>query len=198
MVCARPNPRRQAHPPQCRAMAGRGIKEARARARVTLGQIRVVVTRSRKRTAQAEREARLAEPTVAERLEQWQRARRTEWSRRYAEEVARLCAKEIEPRLGRRPLSATSAAGLDRTRCRQASVGPPAPAPGCSALYPASSITRKDTGGSRRRCCPGRGARDRAAGGEPSPRSVGRELQRVWQATTRSGRRAGPMSDFRS
>ena len=56
-----------------------GIKEARARARMALGQIQGGGDPvQEKRTAQAEREARLAEPTVADRLEQWQQARRAE------------------------------------------------------------------------------------------------------------------------
>jgi integrase len=85
-----------------------GIAEARKRALAVLAVIHgggdPVATR---RALQAEREASLSEPTVSARLEQWQQARRPEWSRRYAAEVARLCAKEIEPKLGRKALSAT-------------------------------------------------------------------------------------------
>jgi integrase len=54
------------------------------------------------------RKAALAEATVAERLAQWQAAKTSRWSDRYAGEVARLVAKEIVPAIGAKPLRMTT------------------------------------------------------------------------------------------
>jgi len=63
-----------------------------------------------KRQARAKRKAERAEPTVAERLAQWQQAKAARWSDRHAAEVARLAARDIVPRLGKRALRQTSRA----------------------------------------------------------------------------------------
>jgi integrase len=63
-----------------------------------------------KRAARAARKAALAEATVAERLAQWQQAKTSRWSDRYAAEVARLVEREILPALGAKPLRLTTRA----------------------------------------------------------------------------------------
>ena len=85
-----------------------GIKAARTQARVLLGEIaKGGDPVEDKRTARAERSARAALPTVAASLAAWRQAKAESWSPRYAAEVARLCAKFIEPVLGKRPLAET-------------------------------------------------------------------------------------------
>ena len=98
-----------------RASLGRwpalGVRQARIRARVTLGEISagrdpVGERRAARRAAAAARSA----PTVSTRLTDWQVARRSAWSERYATEVARLADKIIVPRLGQTPLAMTQRA----------------------------------------------------------------------------------------
>jgi integrase len=96
-----------------------GIAAARKRARATLADIQggadPVVA---KRDARADRVARAAQPTVADRLAEWRSAKETDkgrpWSNRYASEVRRLVGKEIIPRIGRLPLVATTRADWTR------------------------------------------------------------------------------------
>jgi integrase len=76
-----------------------------------------------KKSARAERKEREAAPTVAERMAEWRKAKAASWSARYAAEVERLCIREIEPKLGRRPLRETSRAdwsGLIAAKHRRA------------------------------------------------------------------------------
>jgi integrase len=61
-----------------------------------------------KRAAREARETRKGAPTVSGRLAQWRTARAADWSDRYRTEVERLCAKTIEPALGKRRLIETS------------------------------------------------------------------------------------------
>jgi len=63
-----------------------------------------------KREARAEREARKGMPTVAARLAQWREAKAGDWSPRYAAEAARVCAKIIEPSIGKQLLAETTRA----------------------------------------------------------------------------------------
>jgi integrase len=65
---------------------------------------------AQKRAARAARARDRAEPTVAERIGQWQDARAHEWSARYTIEVQRAVAREVLPRLGARPLRQTTRA----------------------------------------------------------------------------------------
>jgi integrase len=97
-----------------------GIAEARKRALAVLSDIQQggdpVVA---KQTARA---ARLL-PTVDDRLREWRAAKAPHWSERYLREVERLCAVEIVPRLGKRPLTTTTRAdwtGLITTKHRHA------------------------------------------------------------------------------
>lgn len=63
-----------------------------------------------RRAARAEREARSALPTVAVLLTDWQQAKQARWSARYQTEVARLCRREVVPKLGKRLLVETTRA----------------------------------------------------------------------------------------
>ncbi len=64
-----------------------------------------------RRAARMARQARIAERTVTERLEEWRAARESAkakpWSARYAAEVKRIIDREIVPRLGKRLLRET-------------------------------------------------------------------------------------------
>jgi integrase len=83
-----------------------GLSEARRAALDTLASLqRGADPVAQKRQARAKRAAERAEPSVAERLAQWQDAKRARWSDRHAAEVARLAARDIAPRLGKRPAS---------------------------------------------------------------------------------------------
>lgn len=65
-----------------------------------------------KQAARAERQAKAAEQSVAERLAEWQEAKaadaKSPWSDRYAAEVARIARRDIEPKIGKRLLSETT------------------------------------------------------------------------------------------
>lgn len=61
-----------------------------------------------KRASRAARAVRRRLPTVAAPLTEWQDMRVRQWSDRYARGVARLCRREIVPRLGARALAETS------------------------------------------------------------------------------------------
>ena len=88
-----------------------GLSEARRAALDTLASLqRGADPVAEKRQARAKRAAERAEPSVAERLAQWQDAKRARWSDRHAAEVARLAARDIAPRLGKRPLRLTTRA----------------------------------------------------------------------------------------
>ena len=86
-----------------------GISEARKRALGAVAEIQdggdPVAT---KRALQAARKARAGLPTVSERLAEWQATKADKWSDRYQGELLRLCTKEIEPKLGKRPLVETT------------------------------------------------------------------------------------------
>jgi integrase len=87
------------------------IREARRRARVTLGDIAGGGDpAAEKRQARAERAARSALPTVAVQLAAWRAAKAEAWSPRYAAEVQRLCRKILEPQIGHRLLAETERA----------------------------------------------------------------------------------------
>lgn len=80
-----------------------------------------------KRAAREARKARAAEPTVAQRLEEWQAARSTDhdkpWSPRHAAEIARLVTFDIPAKLGKRALRDTTRAdwtGLVTTKRKSA------------------------------------------------------------------------------
>ncbi len=55
---------------------------------------------AQRREQRAEARARVEAPTVAGRLAEWRSANERRWSARYANEVRRLCDKEIVPALG--------------------------------------------------------------------------------------------------
>ena len=86
-----------------------GVAGARKRALAALAEVHgggdPVATR---RAAKAARAARADMPTVADRLEQWQAAKASQWSDRYRREVQRVCAVEILPKLGKRLLIETA------------------------------------------------------------------------------------------
>jgi integrase len=63
-----------------------------------------------RREARDRRRVEAAEPTVAERLAEWQDARARTWSARHAAEVRRIAERDIAPRLGKRPLRRTTRA----------------------------------------------------------------------------------------
>jgi integrase len=87
------------------------IKQARIKAKVVLGRIASGVDPVAERRAARQAEAaKRGAPTVARRLAEWREARASTWSERYATEVARLCAKIIEPKLGDQPLASTTRA----------------------------------------------------------------------------------------
>jgi integrase len=86
-----------------------GITQARKRARSLLGKIvDGEDPAEEKRAARAERQARAALPTVAAGLAEWRNVRAASWSPRYAGEIERLCAKLIEPVLGKKALAETT------------------------------------------------------------------------------------------
>jgi hypothetical protein len=71
----------------------------------------------------AERKARAALPTIADRLMAWQLVKASAWSERYTKEVERICRTEIAPKLGKRLLVETTRedwTGLIATKYRQA------------------------------------------------------------------------------
>lgn len=67
-----------------------------------------------KRAAREARRHRMAEATVTERLAEWRAGREADiekpWSDRYAAEVARICDRDVTPRLGNRALVETTRA----------------------------------------------------------------------------------------
>src|ERR1700722_2060461 len=88
-----------------------GIAKARKLANATRSDIwRGADPVAARRAARAAREARDAQPTVAERIAQWQQAKESTWSDRYRREVSRILNAEITPKLGKRPLTATTRA----------------------------------------------------------------------------------------
>lgn len=85
------------------------LAEARRRARETLGAVAAGHDPvAEKRQMRARRKAEAAEPSVAERLAQWQEARAGRWSARHAREVARVARHDILPTLGSRRLRETT------------------------------------------------------------------------------------------
>ncbi|MBD0272577.1 MAG: DUF4102 domain-containing protein, partial [Acetobacteraceae bacterium] len=86
-----------------------GIAEARKRAQAQLSAIQNGADPvAQKRAARAERSAREAEPTVAERVSEWLAAREADRSKplkpRTAAEYRRAMQRDVLPRLGGRPL----------------------------------------------------------------------------------------------
>lgn len=88
-----------------------GIAEARRRAAKAMGAIAAGADpMAEQHDRRRSREARAKELTVAERLTEWRQAKERDWSERYAREVGQIAAKDIEPALGKRPLSETTRA----------------------------------------------------------------------------------------
>lgn len=92
-----------------------GIAEARREARALLADVaRGADPVGEKRAARTGRTARAGLPTVAERLAEWRAAKEGDktrpWSERHAREVARVCARDVESVLGKRPLAETTRA----------------------------------------------------------------------------------------
>jgi integrase len=90
------------------------IREARKAARRVLGSIETGADPvGEKRNARAARKIKVAASvTVAKRLAEWQESRLADpaaaWSARYADEVARVARREINPKLGARALIETT------------------------------------------------------------------------------------------
>jgi integrase len=86
-----------------------GIAEARKRA---LGISAAILAGgdpvAERQMRRAELAARAGLPTVADRLAEWREAKSGDWADSYAAAVLRLCAREIAPYLGTRPLAETS------------------------------------------------------------------------------------------
>lgn len=92
-----------------------GIKEARRAAQAAIAVIQAGGDPvAEKHAARAERKAKAAEKSVAERLTEWQEtkinAAKNPWSDRYAAEVARIARRDIEPKLGKKLLTETTRA----------------------------------------------------------------------------------------
>lgn len=92
-----------------------GIKEARKAAQAAIAAIQAGGDPvAEKQAARAERQAKAAEKTVADRVEEWREAKikdaKSPWSDRYAAEVARIARRDVEPKLGKRLLSETTRA----------------------------------------------------------------------------------------
>src|SRR5690348_12944264 len=86
-----------------------GIAAARKRAVAVLAEIHAGGDPvQERRDAESARQARLGQPTVRDRMEQWQEARRDRWSARHADQIRRMCLNEIIPHIGNRPLAETS------------------------------------------------------------------------------------------
>jgi integrase len=86
-----------------------GISEARKQARTIIVKIESGGDPvAAKRALEAERKAQAALPTVSERLSTWQEAKASAWSLRYQKEVERIFKAEVIPKLGKRPLTATT------------------------------------------------------------------------------------------
>jgi integrase len=92
-----------------------GLKEARKAAQATIAMIQAGGDPvAEKKAARAERQAKAAERSVADRLTEWQEAKaadaKSPWSDRYAAEVARIARRDIEPKIGKRLLTETTRA----------------------------------------------------------------------------------------
>jgi hypothetical protein len=168
-----------------------GIAEARRAALDTLARVhRGADPVAAKRAARKARTHALAEPTVADRLAEWQALRvadpRKPWSARYAREVAGLARRDILPALGKRRLRDTSRADwvrLIETKWR-------AGAPGQAALLyrvVSSFLNHAEAAGwVAAPLLPRKGAATLA----PPPAARARvlddtELAELWQATER-------------
>jgi integrase len=80
-----------------------GIQSARSRARQALGDIEAGIDRTAEKRAAQQAQRRAV--TVTERLSEWQAAKASTWSQRYAAEVKRLCDQAIIPKLGAKALA---------------------------------------------------------------------------------------------
>jgi integrase len=101
--------------PKLGTYPGMGIAAARKAARLAIGGIVGGADPVEdKRKAREARRNRLAEATVAERLVEWRGTREANvekpWSARYAGEVARICDRDLNPAMGKRPLVETTRA----------------------------------------------------------------------------------------
>lgn len=86
-----------------------GLAEARRRALEALAAISAGRDpNAAKRAAREARRATLAEPTVADRWQQWRDAKATRWSERHAREVARIGERDVLPALGARRMIETT------------------------------------------------------------------------------------------
>jgi integrase len=108
-----------------------GISDARKAALSLLAAVhRGADPVAEKREKRAAREAREREPTVAERVAEWQAARAADparpWSHRHAAEVARVVKADILPALGKRPLRETTRADWVGLVERKRKAGAPA------------------------------------------------------------------------
>lgn len=90
-----------------------GIKDARKAAQLAIAAIQAGGDPvAEKQAARAERQAKAAERSVAERMTEWQEAKaadaKSPWSDRYVAEVARIARRDIEPKIGKRLLTETT------------------------------------------------------------------------------------------
>jgi len=173
-----------------------GIAEARRAALDTLATVqRGADPVAAKRAARKARARDLAEPTVADRLAEWQELRvadpRNPWSARYGREVAGLARRDILPALGKRPLRDTGRGDWVRLVEAKRKAG----APGQAALLyrVVASFTNfaEAAGWIGTPLLPRKGAATLA----PPPAARARvlddaELAEVWQAAEREAPRA--------
>lgn len=92
-----------------------GIAEARKAALAAIASIQTGGDPiAEKRRARDERKARAGEKTVAQRVKEWRETKENDstgpWSARYAAEVNRIADRDIEPKLGKKPLAETTRA----------------------------------------------------------------------------------------
>jgi Arm DNA-binding domain/Phage integrase central domain len=111
-----------------------------------------------RRDAESARQARLTQPTVTDRLSQWQEARRNRSSARHADQIRRMCLNEIIPHIGDRPLAETSRSDWTELVARKRRTSPSSAA----ALYRLVSAFAGHAEASgwinHAFCCPGKGA----------------------------------------
>lgn len=101
--------------PKLGTYPGMGIAAARKAARLAIGGIVAGADPVEdKRKARKARRTRLAEAIVTERLREWRETHEASvekpWSARYAGEVARICDRDLNPAMGKRPLVETTRA----------------------------------------------------------------------------------------
>ena len=141
-----------------------------------------------KRRARAERAAASAEPTVAERVAEWQAARAADparpWSHRHATEVARAVKADILPELGKRPLRVTTRADWVGLVERKRKAGAPAMASLLFRIVSAFLGHAEAAGWIASPLLPRKGARLIAPPPPPRARVLSdAELRLVWKAS---------------